>query len=213
MLENDDKRIFKIITLGDSGVGKTSILKRFVTGKFEKNTLSIIGFESLTKEIELKNGTKITLQLIDTAGQENYHSLATRYIRNADGILFVFSHDNRDSFYNIKKWLDSFQDNNRDINFDKEFPAILVGNKCDLEHSIDDLEIQELKDDNNLYASANTSAKENIGIDRLFNRMGEMLFKNKGKGKKKQNMMQFKKHKKRKEINFASWFFNFRAIN
>ena len=50
------------------------------------------------------------------------------------------------------------------------------------------MEIQELKDENNLYASTNTNAKENIGNDRLFNRMGEMLFKNKGKGKKKQNM-------------------------
>ena len=125
-------------------MSESKYIKEIFNRKIRKNTLSMIGFEPLTKEIELKNGTKITLQLIDTAGQENYHSLAISYIRNADGILFVFSHDNRDSFYNIKKWLDSFQDNNQDITFDKEFPSFLVGNKCDLEHSIDDFEIQEL---------------------------------------------------------------------
>ena len=88
----------------------------------------MIGFESSSKEIVLKNGTKVTLQLIDTAGQENYHALATTYIRNLDGVLFVFSHDSRESFNNIKKWLTSFKENNKDIDFDKEFPAFLVGN-------------------------------------------------------------------------------------
>ena len=126
--ENNEKKLFKIITLGDSGVGKTCILRRFVTGKFDKNTLSMIGFETSSKEIVLKDGTKVALQLIDTAGQENYHALATTYIRNSDGVLFVFSHDSRESFNNIKKWLMSFKDNNQDIDFDKEFPAFLVGN-------------------------------------------------------------------------------------
>ena len=74
--EKEEKKMFKIITLGDSKVGKTCILRRFVTGKFDKNTLSMIGFESSTKEIVLKNGNKVTLQLIDTAGQENYHALS-----------------------------------------------------------------------------------------------------------------------------------------
>ena len=93
--EKNENKLFKIITLGDSGEGKTCILRRFVTGKFDINTLSMIGFESSSKEIVLKNGTKVTLQLIDIAGQENYHALATTYIRNSDGVLFVFSHDRR----------------------------------------------------------------------------------------------------------------------
>ena len=175
------KKLFKIITLGDSGVGKTCILRRFVTGKFEKNTLSMIGFESSSKDIVLKDGTMITLQLIDTAGQENYHALATTYIRNSDGVLFVFSHDSRESFNNIKKWLESFKDNNQDIDFDKEFPAFLVGNKCDLEHIIDDFEIENLKNEHNFYGYSDTSAKDGIGIDDLFSEMGEILVKTKGK--------------------------------
>ena len=197
--EKNEKKLFKIITLGDSGVGKTCILRRFVTGKFDKNTLSMIGFETSSKEIVLKDGTKVTLQLIDTAGQENYHALATTYIRNSDGVLFVFSHDSRESFNNIKNWLMSFKDNNQDIDFDKEFPAFLVGNKCDLEHTIDDFEIENLKNEHNFYGYVDTSAKDGIGIDDVFSEMGELLIRIKGKAHKKQNVKIINKHKKKKK--------------
>jgi len=197
--EKKEKKLFKIITLGDSGVGKTCILRRFVTGKFEKNTLSMIGFETSSKEIVLKDGNKVTLQLIDTAGQENYHALATTYIRNSDGVLFVFSHDSRESFNNIKKWLTSFKENNQDIDFDKEFPAFLVGNKCDLEHKIDDFEIDNLKNEHNFYGYADTSAKDGIGIDDVFSEMGELLVRIKGKKDQKQNVIIINKKRKKKE--------------
>ncbi len=197
--EKNEKKLFKIITLGDSGVGKTCILRRFVTGKFEKNTLSMIGFETSSKEIVLKDGNKVTLQLIDTAGQENYHALATTYIRNSDGVLFVFSHDSRESFNNIKKWLTSFKENNQDIDFDKEFPAFLVGNKCDLEHTIDDFEIENLKNEHNFYGYADTSAKDGIGIDDVFSEMGELLVRIKGKKDQKQNVIIINKKRKKKE--------------
>ena len=197
--EKNEKKLFKIITLGDSGVGKTCILRRFVTGKFEKNTLSMIGFETSSKEIVLKDGNKVTLQLIDTAGQENYHALATTYIRNSDGVLFVFSHDSRESFNNIKKWLTSFKENNQDIDFDKEFPAFLVGNKCDLEHKIDDFEIDNLKNEHNFYGYADTSAKDGIGIDDVFSEMGELLVRIKGKKDQKQNVIIINKKRKKKE--------------
>ena len=202
--EKNEKKLFKIITLGDSGVGKTCILRRFVTGKFDKNTLSMIGFESSTKEIVLKNGNKVTLQLIDTAGQENYHALSATYIRNADGALFVFSHESRESFNNIKKWLMSFKENNQDIDFDKEFPAFLIWNKCDLEHTIDDFEIENLKNEHNFYGFADTNAKDGIGIDNVFSEMGELLDKIKGNKEKKQNVkiMNIKRKKKKKQCIF-----------
>ena len=197
--ENNEKKLFKIITLGDSGVGKTCILRRFVTGKFDKNTLSMIGFESSTKEKVLKDGTEITLKLIDTAGQENYHALATTYIRNSDGVLFVFSHDSRESFNNIKKWLTSFKDNNQNIDFDKEFPAFLVGNKCDLEHTIDDFEIDNVKNEHNFYGYADTSAKDGIGIDDVFSEMSELLVRIKGKKDQKQNVITIDQYRKKRD--------------
>ena len=75
----------------------------------------------------------------------------------------------------------SFKENNKDIDFDKEFPAFLVGNKCDLEHIIDDFEIENLKNEHNFYGYSDTSAKDGIGIDDLFSEMGEILVKTKGK--------------------------------
>ena len=164
----------------------------------------MIGFESSKKELVLKNGNKVTLQLIDTAGQENYHALSATYIRNADGALFVFSHESRESFNNIKKWLMSFKENNQDIDFDKEFPAFLIGNKCDLEHTIDDFEIENLKNEHNFYGYADTSAKNGIGIDNVFSEMGELLDKIKGNKEKKQNVkiMNIKRKKKKKQCIF-----------
>ena len=102
--QDDDKNIrtFKLITLGDSGIGKTSILKSFVTDRFDEKTINTIGFISSSKDISLKNGTKIRLKLIDIAGQEKYQALAKTYMKNADAVLFVFSHDKKESLDNIK---------------------------------------------------------------------------------------------------------------
>ena len=186
-----EMKTFKIITLGDSGVGKTSILKRFVSNTFELSIISTIGFETSTKEIILKNGNIIRLQLIDTAGQENYQALTNTYIRNADGALFIFSHDSKQSFNNIKRWLNSFKDNNQNIDLDKEFPGFLVGNKCDLEHVIDNNEIKSLKNENNFFGYADTSTKEDIGINYLFYEIGEMFNKIKDKTIIKVNMYYF----------------------
>ena len=147
----------------------------------------------------LKNGTKIKLKLIDTAGQENYQALAATYIKNAEGVCFVFAHDNRPSFENIKKWLDHFKDNNHSIDFNKDFPAYLIGNKCDLEHKIDEDEIEELKKENKFYGYIETSAKDNIGIDKLFEEIGEMLFKIYGKKNKGQKVKLAAKVEKKRE--------------
>ena len=192
---NEEIKTYKLITLGDSGVGKTAILRRFISGKFEQNTLSAIGFETSTKDIVLKGGTKIRLQLIDTAGQENYRALTTSYIRNADGALFIFSHNNKESFYNIKKWLDSFRNNNHG----DDFTSYLVGNKCDLEHVIDEAEIEKLKNENIFSGYCDTSAKTDIGITNLFYKIGEMLIKTKGKVVKRQKMVLARKKKKKQK--------------
>ena len=83
----------------------------------------------------------------------------------------------------------SFKENNKDIDFDKEFPAFLVGNKCDLEHKIDDFEIDNLKNEHNFYGYADTSAKDGIGIDDVFSEMSELLVRIKGKKDQKQNVI------------------------
>ena len=79
--------------------------------------MSTIGFLTSVKDMDLKNGTRIRLKLIDTAGQENFQSLAKTYIKNSDAVFFVFAHDNRESFDNINKWLTQFKDYNESINY------------------------------------------------------------------------------------------------
>ena len=179
---------FKLITLGDSGVGKTSILKRFVNQKFDEDMISTIGFGFSSKLITLKNGSKIKFKLVDTAGQENFRSLNNSYLKNAEGIFFIFSHNSRKSFENITYWIDSIKENIQEINNFKNFPAFLIGNKSDLEHKINDEEIEDFSKENNFSGYIETSAKENINIDKIFQEMGETLIKIYGYKKNKGNV-------------------------
>ena len=179
---------FKLITLGDSGVGKTSILKRFVNQKFDEDMISTIGFGFSSKQITLKNGSKIKFKLVDTAGQENFRSLNNSYLKNAEGIFFIFSHNSRKSFENITYWIDSIKENIQEINNFKNFPAFLIGNKSDLEHKINDEEIEDFSKENNFSGYIETSAKENINIDKIFQEMGETLIKIYGYKKNKGNV-------------------------
>ena len=179
---------FKLITLGDSGVGKTSILKRFVNQKFDEDMISTIGFGFSSKQITLKNGSKIKFKLVDTAGQENFRSLNNSYLKNAEGIFFIFSHNSRKSFESITYWIDSIKENIQEINNFKNFPAFLIGNKSDLEHKINDEEIEDFSKENNFSGYIETSAKENINIDKIFQEMGETLIKIYGYKKNKGNV-------------------------
>ena len=104
---------FRIITLGNCYVGKTSIINKYVNNIFKENYLTTIGMNMSTKEIFLKNKQKIKLLLVDTAGQEKYKALAKQYYRNADGVLFVFDLNNVESFEDITSWMKLFFEENK----------------------------------------------------------------------------------------------------
>ena len=89
--EEKESLQFKIITLGDCGVGKKSIIKRYVYKNFDENQLTTIGISFSFKEVILKDGTKISLKFINTGGQEKYRALSKSYFKNAKGVLFIFS--------------------------------------------------------------------------------------------------------------------------
>ena len=89
--KNEELITFKIITLGESLVGKTSLLRRYLENKFDDNSLTTIGLSFSFKDIILKNGEKVQLKLLDTAGQEKYRALAKSYFKNADGVFFVYA--------------------------------------------------------------------------------------------------------------------------
>ena len=190
----------KIITLGESGVGKTSIIRRYIHNIFDENNLSTIGLNFSFKEVKLKDGNTINLKLIDTAGQEKYRALAKSYFKNVDAVLFVFAINSQESFDNIKNWIKLFDDNH---NGKAGIPKYLIGNKSDQEREVKNDLVEQFKNENKEYKYYETSAKNNDGIDQLFQEIGEDLYKilreKMGRGRtKSQNAIKISKYIKKK---------------
>jgi len=119
--------LFKLLLIGDSGVGKTCVLFRFSDDSFHSSFISTIGIDFKIKTIEV-DGKKIKLQIWDTAGQERFHTITTSYYRGATGIMLVYDVTQARSFENINKWL-----RNIDDHASNDVVKMLIGNKCDME--------------------------------------------------------------------------------
>ncbi|GCC30777.1 hypothetical protein chiPu_0009231, partial [Chiloscyllium punctatum] len=121
-------RIYKIIVIGDSGVGKTCLTYRFCAGKFPDKTEATIGVDFREKTVEI-DGEKIKIQLWDTAGQERFRkSMVQHYYRNVHAVVFVYDMTNPVSFQSLPTWIEECNQHS----LGGEIPRILVGNKCDL---------------------------------------------------------------------------------
>jgi small GTP-binding protein len=117
----------KIVVVGDSGVGKTCLLLRYVRDIYDPETQSTLGVEFMTKIIETEKN-RIQLQLWDTAGQELFRSVTRGYYRGSAGALLVFDITNHDTFEHIGRWLHDVKEVAR-----SDVVTVLIGNKCDLE--------------------------------------------------------------------------------
>jgi len=162
--------LFKLLLIGDSGVGKTCILFRFSEDAFNTTFISTIGIDFKIKTIELK-GKKIKLQIWDTAGQERFHNITTSYYRGAMGIMLVYDITNAKSFDNIAKWLRNIDDHaNEDVE------RMILGNKCDM----DDKRVisfergQSIAKEHKL-RFLETSAKTNINVETAFIQLAESI--------------------------------------
>jgi len=127
------KVLLKIIILGDSNVGKTAMLHKYVHGAFIQEHKATIGADFLTKEISIDDKL-VTLQVWDTAGQERFQSLGTAFYRGADACVLMYDITNDQSFKQIETWYSSFleQASPEDT---ENFPFLLCGNKCDLKNA------------------------------------------------------------------------------
>ena len=138
MSEDDEMRTqIKVIVLGSVGVGKTSLITRYKSGKFLKNIPSTIG-STFVKIDKIFNKKKYTLNIWDTAGQERYQSLAQTYLKNAQIILLVYSITNKKSFEDLNTWLDLI----RDKNGKDGYSLGIAANKSDL---YDEMEVNNKK--------------------------------------------------------------------
>uniref|UniRef100_A0A5K4F161 EF-hand domain-containing protein n=2 Tax=Schistosoma mansoni TaxID=6183 RepID=A0A5K4F161_SCHMA len=123
-------RIFKVILVGDSGVGKSSFSYRFCDGIFYPQLRATLGVDFRTKNIKMNNSV-YTIQLWDTAGQETYRCIVRSYFRKIDGVVLMYAVDQPDTFTNIKYWMEMIKESTSEVNV----PILLVGNKVDLRNT------------------------------------------------------------------------------
>ena len=155
--------LFKLLLIGDSGVGKSCLLLRFADDTYTESYISTIGVDFKIRTIEL-DGKTIKLQIWDTAGQERFRTITASYYRGAYGIIVVYDVTDQESFNNIKQWL---------LEVDKlaceNVNKLLVGNKCDLTHKkvVDYSSAKEYADQLGI-PFLETSAKNATNVEKAF---------------------------------------------
>jgi small GTP-binding protein len=127
--EDDYDMIFKVVLIGDSGVGKSNILLRYLKNEFSFESKATVGVEFGSKKFDL-NGYKIKAQIWDTAGQERYKSITNAYYKGAKGALLVYDITRKETFDSVDRWIPDLR-----ANGDEQVTIILIGNKCDLEEN------------------------------------------------------------------------------
>lgn len=153
----------KILTIGESAVGKTCILLRFTDDKFLINHITTIGIDYKSKVIN-SGGKSVKLKIWDTAGQERFRNITKQYYKGADGILLVYDITERNSFEKARDWMNNIQDNTQKDNVG----IVLLGNKSDLEErQVSYEEGQKLAQEFNVMFME-TSAYKNINIKESF---------------------------------------------
>ncbi|KAA8546917.1 hypothetical protein F0562_003346 [Nyssa sinensis] len=130
-LQSPSLTLLKVIVLGDSGVGKTSLMNQYVHKKFSQHYKATIGADFMTKELQIDDKL-VTLQIWDTAGQERFHSLGVSFYRGADCCILVYDVNVYKTFETLQNWHEEFLEQ-VDPTHPETFPFVLLGNKVDID--------------------------------------------------------------------------------
>eukprot|EP01100_Stratorugosa_tubuloviscum_P009777 TRINITY_DN4117_c0_g3_i1.p1 TRINITY_DN4117_c0_g3~~TRINITY_DN4117_c0_g3_i1.p1 ORF type:complete len:205 (+),score=109.07 TRINITY_DN4117_c0_g3_i1:129-743(+) len=162
------KVLLKVIILGDSGVGKTSLMNQYVNKKFSNQYKATIGADFLTKEV-MVDDRLVTMQIWDTAGQERFQSLGVAFYRGADCCVLVFDVNVRKTFENLDSWRDEFliQSSPRDPD---NFPFVVLGNKIDTAENrmVQQKQAQQWCQTKGNIPYFETSAKDAFNVEQAF---------------------------------------------
>jgi len=169
----DQQMEAKVVLLGDSGVGKTSIAVRYVQGLFAEDQPSTIGASFFTKRLQADD-YKVKMQIWDTAGQERFRSMAPMYYRGSQGAVVMYDVGNEESFTGVETWINELRDS-----VQGSLTIAIVGNKCDLESDRRMITAERGKE----FALSHdclffeTSAKNDVGIADLFQNICQEIVK------------------------------------
>ena len=169
--------LFKLLIIGESGVGKTCLLLRYTDDSFTANHLTKIGIDFKIKIVPLPNNKLVKLQIWDTAGQERFRTITKTYYKGAHGIILTYDVTDQNSFKNIRNWIKQIE-----ANAQTNVCKVLVGNKCDKpDRVVSEEEGKKLAEDFNM-SFFETSAKTNQNVNEVFNFLTEEILKsNEGK--------------------------------
>ncbi|XP_021707157.1 ras-related protein Rab-35 isoform X2 [Aedes aegypti] len=165
--------LFKLLIIGDSGVGKSSLLIRFSDNTFSGSYITTIGVDFKIRTVVI-NGERVKLQIWDTAGQERFRTITNTYYRGTHGVIVVYDVTNGESFANVKRWLQEIEANCDVVN------KVLVGNKND-----DPARKVVITEDAQRFANQmdiqlfETSAKDNINVEEMFLAITEQVLRHK----------------------------------
>jgi small GTP-binding protein len=163
---------FKIIVIGDSGVGKSCLTNRATTNLFEDTYSATVGFEFLSFNVKI-NEKVVKLQIWDTCGQELYRSLITNFYRNSSLAIIVYAINSKDSFENIEMWLRELRTHSN-----PDAKVFLIGNKIDLENErkITREQGENFAKTNKLHLFLESSAKTGFNAKKVFIKAAKVLY-------------------------------------
>uniref|UniRef100_UPI0037E94032 ras-related protein Rab-35 isoform X1 n=1 Tax=Semicossyphus pulcher TaxID=241346 RepID=UPI0037E94032 len=161
MAGKDYNHLFKLLIIGDSNVGKSSLLLRFADNSFSGSYITTIGVDFKIRTVDI-DGERVKLQIWDTAGQERFRTITSTYYRNTHGVIIVYDVTNPESFVNVKRWLNEISQNCDNV------CKILVGNKNDdpARKQVDTQDAVRFGESMGVRVFE-TSAKENINVEEL----------------------------------------------
>ncbi|XP_016431322.1 ras-related protein Rab-43 [Sinocyclocheilus rhinocerous] len=173
LLDSDDSYdlVFKIVLVGDVGVGKTCVVQRFKTGIFIEKQGNTIGVDFTMKTLEI-HGKRVKLQIWDTAGQERFRTITQSYYRSANGAIITYDITKRASFMSVPKWMEDVKKYGG-----SNIVPLLIGNKSDLpdlrEVPLEDA--QTMAHQLDFVSAIETSAKDSSNVEEAFNKMASEL--------------------------------------
>ena len=217
MSDSNSSIDYKVVLIGNTAVGKTSLFKKITTGQFSEKNISTIGMDkkTLNLEIEVNQNSQavkkeVNVSLVDTAGEERFRSITKNYFKESDGILLIYDVTNKETFKNVEGWIDSIHECLGDHDNSK-YIIVLIGNKTDL-IGVDDFqrEVQEEEarskcEKKNLVWGGETSVKsiELKDLEDLFKDYVKKIYDKVGEKKvTKQVTKKMDSYKKRRKLCF-----------